>query len=138
MRNWQYSLGVEVLDFFAGSTKACLLGAPSDTPDPMIRAEYLPNYGAPDRSWVTTVAERTSVRLVDLATGRQVAAVGGRGELRLKGPTIFAGYLEGTAASSPFDDDGYLCSGDIFELCGTTASTSGSSTAARRSSSGAE
>lgn len=96
----------------------CLLGAPSDTPDPLIRAEYLPNYGAPERSWATGVAERTSVRLVDLATGEQVTAVGGRGELRLKGPTIFAGYLEGTAAASPFDEDGYLCSGDIFELCG--------------------
>lgn len=118
VRDWQYSLGVEVLNFFGSNEGVCLLGAPSDTPDPMIRAEYLPNYGAPDRSWVTTVAERTSVRLVDLATGRQVTAVGGRGELRLKGPTIFAGYLEGTAASSPFDDDGYLCSGDIFELCG--------------------
>ncbi|MGW5924305.1 class I adenylate-forming enzyme family protein [Nocardia fluminea] len=118
VRDWQYSLGVEVLNFFGSNEGVCLLGAPSDTPDPMIRAEYLPNYGAPDRSWVSSVAERTSVRLVDLATGRQVTAIGGRGELRLKGPTIFAGYLEGTAASSPFDDDGYLCSGDIFELCG--------------------
>ncbi|WP_084759787.1 class I adenylate-forming enzyme family protein [Nocardia mangyaensis] len=118
VRDWQYSLGVEVLNFFGSNEGVCLLGAPSDTPDPMIRAEYLPNYGAPDRSWVTEVAERTSVRLVDLATGEQVTEVGGRGELRLQGPTIFAGYLAGTAASSPFDDDGYLCSGDIFELCG--------------------
>jgi acyl-CoA synthetase (AMP-forming)/AMP-acid ligase II len=118
VRDWQYKLGVEVLNFFGSNEGVCLLGAPSDTPDPMIRAEYLPNYGAPDRSWVTGVAERTSVRLVDLATGEQVTTVGGRGELRLKGPTIFAGYLEGTAESSPFDEDGYLCSGDIFELCG--------------------
>lgn len=118
VRDWQYSLGVEVLNFFGSNEGVCLLGAPSDTPDPMIRAEYLPNYDAPDRSWVTEVAERTSVRLVDLATGEQVTEVGGRGELRLQGPTIFAGYLAGTAASSPFDEDGYLCSGDIFELCG--------------------
>lgn len=118
VRDWQYSLGVEVLNFFGSNEGVCLLGAPSDTPDPLIRAEYLPNYGAPERSWATGVAERTSVRLVDLATGEQVTAVGGRGELRLKGPTIFAGYLEGTAAASPFDEDGYLCSGDIFELCG--------------------
>lgn len=118
VRDWQYSLGVEVLNFFGSNEGVCLLGAPADTPDPLVRAEYLPNYGAPNTSWVTEVAERTSVRLVDLATGEQVTEVGGRGELRLKGPTIFAGYLEGTAASSPFDEDGYLCSGDIFELCG--------------------
>lgn len=118
VRDWQYSLGVEVLNFFGSNEGVCLLGAPSDTPDPMIRAEYLPNYAAHERTWATEVAERTSVRLVDLATGEQVTEVGGRGELRLQGPTIFAGYLPGTATSSPFDDDGYLCSGDIFELCG--------------------
>ena len=118
VRDWQYKLGVEVLNFFGSNEGVCLLGAPSDTPDPLVRAEYLPNYGARTRSWATSVAERTSVRLVDLATGLEVTEVGGRGELRLKGPTIFAGYLEGTAESSSFDEDGYLCSGDIFELCG--------------------
>ncbi|WP_430334255.1 class I adenylate-forming enzyme family protein [Rhodococcus sp. ACT016] len=118
VRDWQYLLGVEVLNFFGSNEGVCLLGAPSDTPDPLIRAEYLPNYGAEGKSWATSVAERTSVRLVDLATGRPVTRIGDRGELRLKGPTVFAGYLPGTAASSPFDEDGYLCSGDIFELCG--------------------
>lgn len=118
VRDWQYRLGVEVLNFFGSNEGVCLLGAPSDTPDPLIRAEYLPNYGAVGKSWVTTVAERTSVRLVDLATGQEVTRIGDRGEFRMRGPTVFAGYLEGTAASSPFDEDGYLCSGDIFELCG--------------------
>ncbi|GAB2651010.1 class I adenylate-forming enzyme family protein [Prescottella soli] len=118
VRDWQNDLGIEVLNFFGSNEGVCLLGAPSDTPDPMVRAEYLPNYGATSKTWVTSVAERTSVRLVDVATGEVVTELGGRGELRLKGPTVFAGYLAGTAASSPFDDDGYLCSGDVFELCG--------------------
>ncbi|MDH6679966.1 acyl-CoA synthetase (AMP-forming)/AMP-acid ligase II [Rhodococcus sp. LBL1] len=118
VRDWQNDLGIEVLNFFGSNEGVCLLGAPSDTPDPMVRAEYLPNYSATSRTWVTSVAERTSVRLVDVATGEVVTEIGGRGELRLKGPTVFAGYLTGTAANSPFDDDGYLCSGDVFELCG--------------------
>ncbi|MDZ7917475.1 MAG: class I adenylate-forming enzyme family protein [Rhodococcus sp. (in: high G+C Gram-positive bacteria)] len=118
VRDWQNDLGIEVLNFFGSNEGVCLLGAACDTPDPMIRAEYLPNYGATTRTWVTSVAERTSVRLVDLTTGEVVTRVGGRGELRLKGPTVFAGYLAGTAEKGPFDDDGYLCSGDVFELCG--------------------
>ena len=118
VRDWQNDLGIEVINFFGSNEGVCLLGAPSDTPDPMVRAQYLPNYSATGKTWVTAVAERTSVRLVDLATGEVVTEVGGRGELRLKGPTVFAGYLAGTAASSPFDEDGYLCSGDVFELCG--------------------
>ncbi|WP_418345894.1 class I adenylate-forming enzyme family protein [Rhodococcus pyridinivorans] len=118
VRDWQNDLGIEVLNFFGSNEGVCLLGAPSDTPDPMIRAEYLPNYSAPTRTWATPVAARTSVRLVDVSTGSEVTEIGGRGELRLKGPTVFGGYLEGTAEASPFDADGYLCSGDVFELCG--------------------
>ncbi|WP_424809518.1 class I adenylate-forming enzyme family protein [Rhodococcus sp. 27YEA15] len=118
VRDWQNDRGIEVLNFFGSNEGVCLLGAPSDTPDPMIRAEYLPNYGATGKAWATPVAGRTSVRLVDVVTGEVVTEIGGRGELRLAGPTVFAGYLDGTAQASPFDDDGYLCSGDVFELCG--------------------
>lgn len=118
VRDWQNDLGIEVLNFFGSNEGICLLGAPSDTPDPMIRAEYLPNYGTTSRTWATPVAQQTDVRLVDVTTGSQVTRVGDRGELRLKGPTVFAGYLDGTAEKSAFDEDGYLCSGDVFELCG--------------------
>ena len=40
------------------------------------------------------------------------------GELRLSGPTVFAGYWPGTADADPFDGDGYLITGDVFELAG--------------------
>lgn len=118
VKDWQNDLGIEVLNFFGSNEGICLLGAPSDTPDPMIRAEYLPNYAATSRTWATSVARQTDVRLVDVTTGEPVTRVGDRGELRLKGPTVFAGYLEGTAERSPFDGEGYLCTGDVFELCG--------------------
>lgn len=118
VRRWQDEFGIEVLNFFGSNEGVCLLGAPADIPDPAVRALHLPNYGAPDREWATRVAKMTSVRLVDPVTGADVHAVGERGELRLKGPSVFGGYLEGTAASSPFDDQGYLCSGDVFELGG--------------------
>lgn len=118
VRRWQEELGIEVINFFGSNEGLCLLGAPADTPDPVLRAEMLPNYATAARGWSTVVAEQTQVRLVDLVTGEDVTEVGGRGELRLKGPTVFGGYLEGTAAASPFDEQGYLCSGDVFELAG--------------------
>ncbi|MRH89401.1 AMP-binding protein [Nocardia sp. SYP-A9097] len=118
VRDWQLELGIEVMNFFGSNEGVCLLGVAADTPDPMMRAEYLPNYGSTARSWSTPVAERTSVRLVDVVSGAEITQVGGRGELRIKGPTIFADYLPGTAASSPFDAEGYLRTGDVFELCG--------------------
>ncbi|MBF0662320.1 class I adenylate-forming enzyme family protein [Rhodococcus sp. (in: high G+C Gram-positive bacteria)] len=116
--SWQNDHGVEVINFFGSNEGVCLLGAPGDIPDPTVRAQHLPNYAAPDRSWVVRLSRSTEVRLIDPVTGALVDTIGGRGELRLKGPTVFAGYLEGTATSSPFDEDGFLCSGDVFELCG--------------------
>lgn len=118
VRDWQHDLGIDVLNFFGSNEGVCLLGAPTDTPDPMIRAEYLPNYSAPGKTWATPVAQRTDVRLVDVSSGEVVTETGGRGELRFRGPTVFAGYLEGTTLKNPFDDEGFLCSGDVFELCG--------------------
>ncbi|KAA8967524.1 MAG: acyl--CoA ligase [Mycobacterium sp.] len=118
VRHWQEKLGIDVINFFASNEGVCLIAAPDDIPDPLMRAHYLPNYNSAARHWITAVASRTDVRLVDMATGHPVTTIGGRGELRIKGPTIFAGYLDGTAPRKPFDDEGYFCSGDVFELSG--------------------
>ncbi|MFE3194877.1 class I adenylate-forming enzyme family protein [Nocardia sp. NPDC059240] len=115
---WQEELGISVLNFFGSNEGVSLLGAPADIPDPTVRAQHLPHYGAAGVRWSTRLAARTAVKLVDVVSGETVTAIGGRGELRLRGPAVFAGYLPGTATSEPFDDEGYLCSGDVFELCG--------------------
>lgn len=122
VREWQDGFGIEVLNFFGSNEGVCLLGAPTDIPDPTTRAQYLPNYASPSRTWATRVASETAVRLVDTHTGKVITEVGGQGELRLQGPTVFAGYLSGTATASPFDEHGFLCSGDVFELCGDDGS----------------
>ncbi|WP_405162585.1 acyl--CoA ligase [Nocardia sp. NBC_01499] len=118
VRGWQDQLGIEVLNFFGSNEGVSLLGAPVDFPDPIARAQYLPRYGAPGVRWATRLAESTRVKLVDVGTGATITEVGGVGELRITGPAVFGGYLPGTATAEPFDEDGFLCSGDVFELCG--------------------
>jgi acyl-CoA synthetase (AMP-forming)/AMP-acid ligase II len=59
-----------------------------------------------------------SVRLVDPETGEEVTEPGRPGELRLKGPTVFAGYLKGERLPDPFDEQGYLRTGDVFVIDG--------------------
>lgn len=115
---WQNDLGVEVTNFFGSNEGVCLMGTFADTPDPLIRAQHLPNYDYRDRSWTARLAAHTHVPLVDVATGAEVTEIGGIGELHISGPTVFAGYLPGTASSEPFDERGALCTGDVFELCG--------------------
>ncbi|MEV0247667.1 class I adenylate-forming enzyme family protein [Nocardia sp. NPDC050712] len=117
VRDWQERFGIEVLNFFGSNEGVSLMGAPADIPDPVLRAQHLPNYSS-GRTWASRLAANTAVRLVDPVTGAQVREAGAHGELRLKGPAVFGGYLPGTATSAPFDADGYLCSGDVFELCG--------------------
>ncbi|QLY27624.1 acyl--CoA ligase [Nocardia huaxiensis] len=118
VRRWQEELGIQVLNFFGSNEGVSLLGAPADIPDPTVRAQHLPNYSAPGVRWSTGLAASTAVKLVDVSTGETVTELGGRGELRMRGPAVFGGYLPGTAGTDPFDADGYLRSGDVFELCG--------------------
>ncbi|WP_069162507.1 class I adenylate-forming enzyme family protein [Nocardia altamirensis] len=118
VRGWQEVLGIDVVNFFGSNEGVCLLGSPIDFPDPEARAQYLPRYGAPGVRWATRLADSTAVKLVDVSTGAPVTEVGRSGELRLAGPAVFGGYLPGTATVDAFDEDGFLCSGDVFELCG--------------------
>jgi acyl-CoA synthetase (AMP-forming)/AMP-acid ligase II len=57
-------------------------------------------------------------RLVDVTTGHDITGPGVSGELRISGPTVFSGYLEGQELASPFDAQGYLKTGDLFEIAG--------------------
>jgi acyl-CoA synthetase (AMP-forming)/AMP-acid ligase II len=118
VRGWQERHGIAIINFFGSNEGISLLSAPAEFPDPDLRAQFFPRYGAPGVTWTSRAAEWTSVRLVDLATGAEITEAGRPGELRIKGPMVFAGYLPGTALTQPFDEQGYLRTGDVFELAG--------------------
>jgi 4-coumarate--CoA ligase len=69
--------------------------------------------GADDRSGsVGIIDPGCAIKLVD-DDGREVA-MGGRGEICVKGPNICKGYWKNeTATAETFDDEGYLKTGDI-------------------------
>lgn len=118
VRGWQEDHGVAVVNFFGSNEGICLLSAPADFEDPEIRAQYFPRYGVEGESWTSRTSEQVSLRLTDLVTGAEITEPGRPGELRIKGPMVFAGYLAGTTDVSPFDEQGYLCTGDVFEIAG--------------------
>ena len=117
VRGWQEEHGIGVINFFGSNEGIALLTDPHDVPDPEQRARYFPRYGVPGVEWTSRVSKWVSVRLVD-AAGKEVTEPGVPGELRIKGPTIFPGYLGGANLASPFDEDGYLRTGDVFEIAG--------------------
>lgn len=118
VRGWQDRFGIGIINFFGSNEGIGLLSDPQDIPDPEQRARYFPRYGVPGVRWTSRVSEWIGVRLVDSATGAEVTEPGQPGELRITGPTVFAGYLGGANLASPFDELGHLCSGDIFEIAG--------------------
>jgi acyl-CoA synthetase len=118
VRGWQERHGISVINFFGSNEGIGLLSSPVDFPDPDDRAQFFPRFGAPGVTWSTRAGEWTDTRLVDIVTGEDVTEPGHPGELHISGPSVFAGYLHGEQLPSPFDDRGYLRTGDLFEIAG--------------------
>ncbi|SKB05318.1 class I adenylate-forming enzyme family protein [Aeromicrobium choanae] len=111
---WESGRGVEVLNLFGSNEGGMLFAEPETVPDPAQRGRLFPRYGRPGLAYRTRVASAMSARLVDLADGTEIDEPGRPGELRLKGPAIFSGYLG--RGREGFDEDGWFCTGDVFEI----------------------
>ncbi len=116
LQGWHDKYGIEILNFYGSNEGIALLGTPEDIPDPAVRALHFPRYGA--RSWSFSMARTTLARIVDPQTKKEITAAGVPGELRIKGPGVFPGYLPASGVPDPFDDDGYLMTGDLLEIAG--------------------
>jgi acyl-CoA synthetase len=116
LQGWHDKHGIEIINFYGSNEGIALLGTPKDIPDPAVRAQYFPRYGV--RTWSISMSRRTLARIVDPVTGAEVTEAGVPGELRIKGPGVFPGYLPASGVPDPFDEDGYLKTGDILEIAG--------------------
>jgi len=116
LQGWHDKHGIEIINFYGSNEGIALLGTPKDIPDPSVRAVFFPRYGA--RTWSISMSRRTLARIVDPVTGAEITEAGVPGELRIKGPGVFPGYLPASGVPDPFDEDGYLKTGDILEIAG--------------------
>jgi acyl-CoA synthetase len=118
LQGWRDKYGIEILNLYGSNEGIVLFSGPVDIPDPRERALYFPRYGVPGRKWSFRVAEWTQVKIVDLITREEIFTAGRPGELLIKGPTVFAGYLPDPGVQYPFDIDGFLKTGDLLEIAG--------------------
>lgn len=110
--------GVEIINFFGSNEGIGLVGGPQDVPDPEQRATLFPRYGVAQFSWSNRFAERFESRLVDWQNDdAPITQSGQTGELLIRGPNVFEGYL-GNDRSQVFDDEGFFRTGDLFEIAG--------------------
>lgn len=118
VRGWQEDMGIAVINFFGSNEGIGLLSSPEDFPDPDNRAKYFPRYGADGITWASRVSGWITTKLIDQETGEEITEPGRPGELHIDGPMVFAGYLNGEQLASPFDDEGFLRTGEVFEIAG--------------------
>ena len=117
VRGWSERHGITIINFFGSNEGISLMTDVKLMTDPAQRARYFPRYGG-GRTWSFPASRTTSIRLVDPDTGEDIDERGRPGELRLKGPSLFAGYVNGETLASPFDEQGYLKTGDMFVIDG--------------------
>jgi acyl-CoA synthetase (AMP-forming)/AMP-acid ligase II len=111
--------GVQIVNYFGSNEGAALTGSPRDIADPALRARYFARAGAGAPHSVLSTAAKVRTRLVDIDTGEEVTTAGRPGELRVAGPTIFAGYFRAPELTArAFDELGYYRTGDLFEIAG--------------------
>jgi len=118
LQGWHDKHGIEIINFYGSNEGIALLGTPADIPDPGVRAQYFPRYAAANRTWSFRMAQWTQARIVDQVTGTEITEAGVPGELQIKGPGVFPGYLPASGVPDPFEPDGFLKTGDILEITG--------------------
>jgi acyl-CoA synthetase (AMP-forming)/AMP-acid ligase II len=112
--------GVEIVNFFGANEGTSLLSSPREMPDASHRGSYFPRLGSRGFDWPSVpLAPQIQARLIDLSTGEEIDEPGRPGELRMRSPSIFAGYFgRADLTRNAFDADGYLRTGDLFEIAG--------------------
>ena len=111
--------GVQIVNYFGSNEGAALTGSPRDIADPALRARYFARAGVGQPFSTISTAAKIRTRLVDLDTGADITEPGRPGELRVAGPTLFAGYWRASELTArAFDEQGFYRSGDLFEIAG--------------------
>lgn len=119
IRSWAEKFGVDVINYFGSNEGAALTATAREIPDAEERARFFPRWGIQGFSWTMSNAQRIETRLIDVDTGERIESPGRLGELRFRGPTIISEYFRSPEQTArAFDEDGFYCTGDLFEIAG--------------------
>jgi acyl-CoA synthetase len=117
VQGWYDRHGIAIINFFGSNEGISLMTDVKLMTDAGQRARYFPRYGG-GRQWSFPASRQTTIKLIDPDTGTEVTEPGRPGELYLRGPSLFAGYLDAANVPSPITPDGYLKTGDLFVIDG--------------------
>lgn len=120
IRGYRDRFGIEIVNLFGSNEGVSLVSGPVEAPDPADRAQYFPRFGRAGIAWDARIAAMIETKLIDTESGLEIESSGKPGELVVRGPSVFAGYIgpdELNAAA--FTADGFYRTGDVFEIAGS-------------------
>ena len=117
VRGWSEKHGLPIINYFGSNEGISLMTDVKLMTDAAQRARFFPRYGG-GHEWSFPASRQTTVKLMDPVSGEEIVTAGVPGELYLRGPSLFAGYLDAANVPSPFDEDGFLKTGDMFVIDG--------------------
>lgn len=114
---WKERHGIDVLNFFGSNEGIAMVAAPPEIEDAGERAELFPRYGTPGLAWLNRSNQGYRTRIVNPANEAELSEPGMVGEMRIQGPTVFAGYFRRRdLTEKSFDADGFFRTGDLFSI----------------------
>ena len=118
VKGFRDKFGIEIINFFGSNEGIGLCGGPTEVPDPEQRATLFPRFGRDEIEWNNRFGQRFETKLVEWENDdREITEPGVPGEILIRGPNVFDGYLN-DAGEGVFDADGYFRTGDLFEIAG--------------------
>ncbi len=121
VEGYENDYGISIMNNFGSNEGMCLVSGPKEVPDPALRGELFPRFGADveGNEWSNRIAKMFRTRIVDTETGEEILEPGVQGEMLIGGPTVFDGYWNSEQVNTEvFSDDGYFHTGDLFEIAG--------------------
>jgi len=119
VEGYEKDYGIAIMNNFGSNEGMCLVSGPKEVPDPALRGELFPRFGAEGYTWSNRIADMFVSKLVDVDTGAEVDVPGVAAEMLIKGPTVFDGYWNSPEENADvFSADGYFRTGDLFEIAG--------------------
>ena len=109
---------IEIGNIWGQNEGTAIVSGVKDVPDMELRVDHLPRYGAPGVEWSVPMTRFMSTKVVD-GSGSELTGEDEVGELLYRGPNVIPGYYKRPDLNEKaFDSEGYIRTGDLFQLKG--------------------